>query len=191
MSLNLVLLGISTGGPKTLRRLVPNLGRLNAAVLLVQHMPKFINVSVCKTLAASSQMDIYLASDGQKLQAGGFYVAPSEVHMSLSGNNTIKLQTGPKVCFVCPSVDVMMQSVNRQASKVIGVVMTGMGKDGAQGLAHLKSIGAETIAQDEESSVIWGMPGAAVEMGVADHVLSPERIAEYLRNTVGLLSNAA
>ncbi len=191
MSLNLVLLGISTGGPKTLRKLVPNLGRLNAAVVLVQHMPKFINQSVCKTLAESSEMDVYLARDGQKIQTGGFYVAPSEVHLSLSANNSIQLQGGPKVCFVCPSVDVMMKSVTRSSGKILGVVMTGMGKDGAEGLAHLKSIGAETIAQDEQSSVIWGMPGAAVEMGVADHVLAPEDIAQLIRSRVGVAPVAA
>jgi two-component system chemotaxis response regulator CheB len=119
------------------------------------------------------------------------YVAPSEVHLSLQANSSIQLRNGPKVCFVCPSADVMMKSVTRSSAKIIGVIMTGMGKDGAEGLAHLKSIGAETIAQDEQSSVIWGMPGAAVEMGVADHVLSPEDIAHLLRSRVGMAPVAA
>jgi two-component system chemotaxis response regulator CheB len=187
MSLNLILMGISTGGPKTLRRFIPPLGRVNAAIVLVQHMPRFINQSVCRSLAETSEMDVYLAQDGQKLQPGGLYVAPSEIHLKLTANDTVRLENGPKVCYVCPSADVMMKSVTRRRGRLVGVIMTGMGRDGAEGLAHMKSLGAETIAQDEQSSVIWGMPGAAAELNVVDHLLPPEKIAQKLRSLVGSL----
>ncbi len=187
---NLIVMGISTGGPKTLRRVFSSLPRLNAALVLVQHMPKFINESVCRTLNSQTEMDVHLVQDKMALAEGNVYLAPSELHTELSNNARLRLVSGPKVCYVCPSVDVTMKSVNPVSGKLIGVIMTGMGRDGADGIRKLKSIGARTIAQDEQSSIIWGMPSAAIETGTIDEVLNPEQIREKLISLVGIQNPA-
>ena len=187
---NLIMMGISTGGPKTLRRVFGSMPRLNAAVVLVQHMPKFINQSVCRTLDALTEMDVVLVENNMEIKEGCVYLAPSELHTELVNNSRLRLRSGPKVCFVCPSVDVTMNSASTVPGKLIGVIMTGMGKDGAEGIAKLKTLGARTIAQDEASSVIWGMPSAAIETGKIDEVLNPEQIQRKLVSLVGCLSSA-
>jgi two-component system chemotaxis response regulator CheB len=127
-------------------------------------------------------MEVRLAQDGDWLREGLVLVAPSEAHCTLQRNQRVRLAPGPKVNFVCPSVDVMMQSVKAPPAgqRLIGVLLTGMGKDGAAGLAHLKRLGALTIAQDEASSAVYGMPAEAVKLGCVDHELAPEGILRLL-----------
>ena len=187
---NLIVMGISTGGPKTLKRVFGGLPRLDAAIVLVQHMPSFINQSICRTLAGLTSMDVTLAADGQRLESGGVYLAPSEVHLELVNNSRVRLFRGPKVCFVCPAADVLMKSVRRTSRRLIGVIMTGMGHDGSEGIRHVKGVGGLTLAQDEASSAIWGMPGSAVETGCVDEILSPEGIRDRLIREVGVLQAA-
>ncbi len=182
---NLILIGSSTGGPKILRRLFAGMPTLNAAVVLVQHMPAFVNDSLCRTIASVTSMNVSLATDGLRLEAGRVYVAPSDIHLSLRNNRAITLRADEKVNFVRPAVDVAMQSVKKDPSRKFGVILTGMGKDGAEGLRHMKQIGATTFAQDRETSVIYGMPKAAVDTGCVDHVDNPEGIRETLIKFVG------
>ena len=132
--MNIVVLGISTGGPNTLRSMFRGLERLDAAMVLVQHMPKFVNAPLSRSLDELTDMDVVVAQHDQTLQHGWVYVAPSESHTRLRDNRTMQLWHGPKVNFVQPSADVTMQSLQASAiDRLVAVVMTGMGADGAIG----------------------------------------------------------
>ena len=177
----IVIIGISTGGPKTLRSFFQGMPRIAASILVVRHMPRFVNDSVRQTLEEMTDMDVRIAAEGDVIQPGTVYLAPSEVHMKLVANHTVHLDDSPRVCYVRPAVDVTMQSVQPKAGdSVIGVVMTGMGSDGAQGVRHVRAIGGVTVAQDQATSVVWGMPKAAIDTGCVDHVLSPDAIRQRL-----------
>lgn len=181
-----VIIGASTGGPQTLRRLISRLPTLEACVLIVLHMPKHVNWSIRKSISDSTRMDVRLAEDGMEMENGVILIAPSEVHMVIENNRYIRLVEGPKVNFVCPSIDVTMQSVQPEPPiKVIGVILTGMGSDGAGGIAHVRDIGGVTIAQDEETSTVYGMPRAAADTGRLDYILPPEMIGDKIAELTG------
>jgi two-component system, chemotaxis family, protein-glutamate methylesterase/glutaminase len=179
----LVIIGSSTGGPRILRRVLNNLPRLDLPIVIVQHMPKFINQSFQSTLDHLTEMNVKLAVDGETLTNGTIYIAPSDLHLTLKENNTIfKLVTGEKVNFCRPAIDVAMKSLQKAHHQtVIGVILTGMGRDGAEGLSHIKKeIQGITVSEDEESCIVYGMPKAAVETGDVDYVLTPEAIRETI-----------
>jgi two-component system chemotaxis response regulator CheB len=116
------------------------------------------------------------------------YVAPSEVHLTVVQNRTIRLFSGEKVNFVCPAVDVTMESLTLElGTSLVGVVISGMGSDGARGTAHIKALGGTTIAQDEQTSSIFGMPKEAIATGCVDLVLDPPAIREALIGLVGTI----
>ena len=125
---------------------------------------------------------VELGEDGKYLRGGQIYLEPGGFHLKLEGNNRIILEEGPRVNFVQPSVDVAMKSLLKPLKRVqiIGVILTGMGKDGAEGIRHIKSLGGTTIAQDQESSAIYGMPKAAVETGAVDCICPPHKIGKML-----------
>jgi len=149
-------------------------------------MIKCANKSLCDTLNSLTEMDVRIACHGETIQPGVVHFAPSEIHLEIVNNRIIQLVNSPKVCFVRPSVDVTMKSVEKtNGDNIIGIIMTGMGRDGAEGLIHIKSIGGTTFAQDEETSVVWGMPKAAINTGHVDYVLSPEDIRDKLILQVG------
>lgn len=178
---NIVIIGISTGGPQTLRGFFDGLPLLNASIVLVQHMKKFANKSLCERLNSLTEMEVRIACHGESMTPGVVYFAPSEIHLELRRNETIQLVDSPKVCSVRPAVDVTMKSVRRaEGDNITGVIMTGMGNDGTDGMGHIKSIGGVTFAQDEKSSVIWGMPKSAINAGAVDYVLPPEGIRNKL-----------
>ncbi len=159
---------------------------LNGSVIVVQHMPKYINGSIRKSFDGLTEMEVVIACHGQNLEPGVVYIAPSEVHMKLFNNRTIQLTNSPKVCHVRPAVDITMKSVKQTAEdNITGIIMTGMGNDGAEGISHIKSIGGVTYAQDEETSVIWGMPKVAINTGKIDHILSPDGIRNKLISLLG------
>jgi two-component system chemotaxis response regulator CheB len=177
--MNIMIIGASAGGPRILKEIFTELPLLNGCIVLVQHMPKYINESFCRTLNQATEMEVHIAQDGDFLKQGIMYIAPSEVHLELMNNRTIRLTTSEKVNFVCPSIDVTMKSVQKESgNSIIGVILTGMGKDGAEGIRHLKKIGGITIAQDEETSIIYGMPREAVATGIIDYILTPPKIKE-------------
>jgi two-component system chemotaxis response regulator CheB len=119
------------------------------------------------------------------LRPGAVYLAPSEAHCVLNGNRVLRVVPGPKVNFVCPAIDVTMQSVEAMAfESLTGVLLTGMGKDGAAGLAHLKALGACTIAQSKETCAVHGMPAEAVRLGCVDLKLGPDEIARAIERRV-------
>jgi two-component system chemotaxis response regulator CheB len=128
-----------------------------------------------------TQMKVKIAEHGEFIHSGVVYVAPSGIHMTLTQNLRIHLEGTDKVNFVCPAVDVTMESIKAQSHiKLIGIILTGMGKDGAKGIAYMKSINAITIAQDKETSIIYGMPQEAAQTGKIDYILSTNGIKNKL-----------
>lgn len=182
----IIIVGASTGGPQAVRNLVTRLPVLDACILLVLHMPKYINPSVRKSMSAVTPMKVRLAEDGMALENGSILIAPSDLHMVLENNQRIRLVDGEKVNYVRPSIDVAMKSVTSDRGvNVIGIILTGMGSDGAKGISHIKDMGGVTFAQDEATSVIYGMPKAAVETGKVDFILPPEEIADKIAEITG------
>lgn len=179
---NIVMIGVSTGGPLALRRLFDGLPPLNAAFVIVLHIPPGMDYRIVLSLAAVSAMPVSLAEDGDYLRSGQIYLAPGGFHLRLEGNSRIILEEGPRVNFVQPSVDLAMKSLLKplRRKRIVGVVLTGMGRDGAEGIRHIKEIGGVTIAQDRETSAIYGMPKAASETGAVDYVFPPEKISRKL-----------
>jgi len=161
--------------------------RLNAGVVLVQHMPRFINLSLQESIARATEMTVVIAQNGDLLESGKVYIAPSERHLKLMHNRYVQLFEGEKVNFVCPSVDVTLLSLKKlESTKIIGVVLSGMGRDGADGIAHVKSVGGITVAQNEETSAIFGMPKEAIATGCVDYICSPIEIREKLIQWAGV-----
>jgi two-component system, chemotaxis family, protein-glutamate methylesterase/glutaminase len=180
-SKNLVMIGVSTGGPSTLKELFSALPPLNATFVVVLHITAEMDYRIAQGLDAGASMPVALARDGEFLKAGNIYLAPGGFHLKLDGNHRVSLSGGARVNYVQPSVDVAMQSLVRPfAGELIGVILTGMGRDGAEGLRHVKQIGGTTLAQDQKSCVIYGMPKAALETGAVDFVLTPREIAAKL-----------
>jgi two-component system chemotaxis response regulator CheB len=179
----LVIIGSSTGGPNALQQVVPRLpGNLPAGVLIVQHMPAGFTHSLAVRLNDISNLQVKEAAEGDKLQIGQVYIAPGGQHMVLEGNK-IRLNTNPPVHSVRPAVDVTMESVVQNfRGALVGVVLTGMGYDGAKGMVAIKKVGGKTIAQNEATCVVYGMPRVVVEMGKADKVLPITEIAEEIVN---------
>ncbi|MBJ6727243.1 CheB methylesterase domain-containing protein [Geomesophilobacter sediminis] len=184
---NLVIIGVSTGGPMTLKELFRELPPLNASFVVVLHITAAMDFRIAEGLNAVCSMPVALAREGEYLKTGHVYLAPGGVHLKLEGNQRVSLFDGPRVNFVLPSVDVTLHSLQPSEANLIGVILTGMGKDGAEGIRYLKEIGGITIAQDQRSSTIYGMPRAAAETGAVDYVLPPKKIAELLTDLLGPL----
>ena len=190
---SLIALGISTGGPRALQSVVPNLpANLPAPVLIVQHMPPGFTKSLATRLNDISQIEVREAEDGDVLKAGCVYIAPGDHHLDLTnddGHLKIRLdRLSPPVNGFRPSVDFMMDAVRKAGIRdAIGVIMTGMGADGSRGLRDLKrDNGAHIIAQDEKSCSVFGMPRAAIELGVVDEVVPLENIAASIARKAGV-----
>ena len=183
---NIIVIGSSTGGPKILRKIFSNLPPLNATIILVQHIPKFVNESLVEILNKETGMEVKIAENGKDLENKNAYFAPSEIHLKILDNRQINLCDGERVNYVCPSIDITMKSIKKsKTDKIVGIVLTGMGKDGAAGITHIKGIGGITIAQDEQTSIVYGMPKKAYETGNVDLVLTPEEIRNKLITWLG------
>ncbi len=179
--MKLTVIAVSTGGPRTLGRLFRAFPRLEVGIVLVQHMPRFIAKAVVRTLNAATEMDVLLAENGSELQPGRMLVAPGQRHLHLENNRRVKLSDGPKVNYVKPSADVTMMSLtDKPKDELAAIVLTGLGADGANGAAYMKTLGATVLAQDRDSSVIYGMPKAAVDTGAVDRSGPPEMIRDWL-----------
>ncbi|MBU2258501.1 MAG: chemotaxis response regulator protein-glutamate methylesterase, partial [Candidatus Omnitrophica bacterium] len=184
-----VVIGASTGGPKAVLDLMKYIPADNNAVfIIVQHMPKGFTLSFAERISWQTGIKTKEAEDEDVVAPGKVYVAPSGYHLILekSGSGVkIKLTEDPLINFVRPSIDVTMSSVAEVfGQNVIGVILTGMGKDGLEGARSIKSNGGYVIVQDEETSVIWGMPRAVYEAGLADKIMPlskiPKTIMEYI-----------
>lgn len=174
-----VVIGASTGGPRALETVLLNLPQnLPAAVFVTQHMPPNFTRALAERLDKVAAIRIKEAEHGEPVFPGTVYLAPGNYHMEVTAERTIRLTQDPPVEHVRPSANVMMVSVAQVYGKhTLGVILTGMGKDGAAGMVEIKKQGGSTLAQDEETSVIFSMPRAAIQAGAADRVLPLQRIA--------------
>jgi len=177
----IVVIGSSASGPRILREIFTEMPKLNMSIVLVQHMPQFIENMFVKSIGQLTPMIVKIAEDGDPLNHGSVYVAPSGVHLQFDRNRFIRLVKGESVNQVCPSVDVAMLSLVPQPGVVFaGIVLSGMGNDGAQGMVHLKRLNGITIVQDENTSAIFEMPRQTLLTGCVDHVLPPNEIRRRL-----------
>ena len=184
-----IAIGSSTGGPRALGQILPQLkSDIPAALLIVQHMPKDFTETFAARLDRESKIDIKQAEAGDRIEPGKALIAPGDYHMTvgrvLSGKETvgvIKLNQEPPVYGLRPTVDNMMLSVAEvYGDKAVGVLLTGMGSDGAKGMKAIKDNKGKTITQDENTCVVYGMPKAAIEEGVINKVVPLEKIAEEI-----------
>ena len=178
----LCVVAISTGGPAALSRVIPALpAELGVGLIVVQHMPAQFTAALAERLDGVSAVDVREAKNGDRSRPGLVLIAPGDRHVELADNGAIRLDDGPEVNGCRPAADVTLRAAARvHGRRAAGLVMTGMGRDGADGLAAIKGAGGVTLAQDRASSVIWGMPRAAVELGVVDEVLPLDDIAARL-----------
>jgi two-component system chemotaxis response regulator CheB len=177
--IEVVAIGASTGGPVVLKTIMAALpGDLTATILIVQHITAGFGAGFAEWLAQSSRKPVHVASSGELPLPGHAYLAPDGSHMTLERNGRLALSSSPPENGHRPSVSALFRSVAEAVGRrAIGVLLTGMGKDGARELRQLRDLGAVTIAQDQASSVVHGMAGEAIHLQGATYVLPPERIA--------------
>ena len=182
----LVAVGASTGGPPALQTILGALlADFPAPVLIVQHIAEGFLASLVSWLNQASPLSVSVAKHGESFEPAHVYLAPEGLHMGVSKSGRIVLERGPAENHVCPSVSYLFRSVAREyGRRAAGVLLTGMGRDGADGLKLMKEEGGITIAQDKDSCVVHGMAGEAIKLDAAAHVLPPEGIAAALRSMV-------
>lgn len=183
----LLVIAVSTGGPAALERVIPRLpADFGAAIVIVQHMPKAFTKALAARLDGISALSVSEATDDDVATPGRALIAPGDRHLTLDGSGRVRLVDSPPVNGCRPAADVTLQAVARTlGSRTTVLVMTGMGKDGALGAQALKAAGGKVLAQDEASSVVFGMPKAVIERGLADQVLALDRIAPALIERFG------
>jgi two-component system chemotaxis response regulator CheB len=182
-----VAIGASTGGPPVLCGILSGLTRgFPAPILIVQHIAPGFLPGLVEWLTSTSGFPVEIACDAKIAQPGRAYVAPDGVHMEIQRSCGIRLARRAPVNGMCPSISVLFRSVAEAfEGSAAGILLTGMGRDGAEELLLMKNKGALTIAQDKESSVIHGMPGEAIKLGAARHILAPDKIVEMLNSRAG------
>ena len=183
-----VAIGASTGGTEALKGVLSRMPANAPGTLVVQHMPETFTTSFANRLNELSTINVKEAQDGDSLTPGVCLIAPGNRHMLLRRSGAryyVEVKDGPLVCRHRPSVEVMFNSVAKTAGKnAIGVIMTGMGADGAKGMLNMKNSGAYTIAQDEQSCIVFGMPKEAINLGAVDKVVSLDKIPEAILSAV-------
>jgi two-component system chemotaxis response regulator CheB len=187
-----VVVGISTGGPFALLRIIPRLPEdFPLGIAIVQHMPPRFTASMADRLDGMSKVHVKEAQEGDPLQPGTVLVAPGGFHMTFLPNGRglrVHISEEPSGTLHRPSADVMMSSAAEASpGPLLGLIMTGMGKDGLEGLKLVKSRGGAVIAQNEETCVVYGMPKAAVDEGVADVILPLDEIPDALVRVAGMI----
>lgn len=178
----IVAIGASTGGTEAIKHLLANMPADAPGTVITQHMPEAFTASFAQRMDSLSAMVVREAKDGDQILPGHAFIAPGNHHLIVARSGArylCRLNEGPPVNRHRPSVDVLFRSVADNAgSNAVGVILTGMGDDGAQGMREMHEVGIPTIAQDEKTSVVWGMPGSAVKLGGVDEVLPLDRIAK-------------
>jgi two-component system chemotaxis response regulator CheB len=186
-----VVIAASTGGPKALSEVVAQLPEcLSAAVLIVQHMPGEFLVSLARRLSQLGPLPVTVGRNEETVMSGHVYLAPGDRHMTVSMRDTrpvIVTDAGPAVCGVRPSADPLFASAARVfGENVVGVVLTGMGRDGSDGLRAVRAAGGGAIVQDRASSIIYGMPRAALAAAGADRVVAPRLIGPAVHDLLSM-----
>ncbi|HMA49565.1 MAG TPA: chemotaxis response regulator protein-glutamate methylesterase [Magnetospirillaceae bacterium] len=181
----IVCIGASTGGTESLRVVIEALPADSPGVVVVQHMPELFTASFAKRLDSLSKVTVKEAQDGDPVLRGHVLIAPGNRHTLLQRSGAryhVAVQDGPLVSRHRPSVDVLFRSAARYAgANALGIIMTGMGDDGAKGLLEMRQAGAATIAQNEESCVVFGMPKEAIALGAAERILPLDLLAMEIR----------
>lgn len=184
----IIALGASTGGTEAVKDVVAGLPITTPAIVISQHLPAAFSVSFAKHVNDVTEMSVCIAQNGQQILPGNIYIAPGDKHLLISRDGAryiCQLNDGPPVNRHKPSVEVMFRSVAQNVgSNAIGVMLTGMGADGAIAMKEMKDAGAVNIVQDEASSVVWGMPGEAFKLGAADHVVALDKMAAKILSLV-------
>ncbi|MFN3673238.1 MAG: chemotaxis response regulator protein-glutamate methylesterase [Bosea sp. (in: a-proteobacteria)] len=180
----IVCIGISTGGTETLREVLEQLPQQCPGMAVVQHMPEKFTLAFARRLNGICAMEVKEAEDGDELCAGRVLIAPGNRHMLVQRAGLqyrIAIKDGPPVSRHRPSVDVLFRSAAQYAgANALGLIMTGMGDDGARGLLEMREAGARTLAQDEESCVVFGMPKEAIDLGAAERIVKLSRIPQEI-----------
>lgn len=186
IDIKLIAIGASTGGPPVLQRILSGIhAGFPVPILIVQHIAKGFLKGLIEWLGRNIPLPVCLASNGERIKPGTIYFAPEDLHLGVDKGKRILLSSAPPENGIRPSVSYLFRSaLNTYGGSAAGILLTGMGKDGAEELCQMKERGALTIAQDKESSVVHGMPGEAIRLGGATHVLPPERIAALLEKIV-------
>jgi two-component system chemotaxis response regulator CheB len=186
-SVDIIAIGSSTGGPQALFTVLGQIkaqGGVRQPILVTQHMPATFTTILAGHISRASGMEAHEAIDGEVIEGGHVYVAPGDYHMmadSRGGKRVIRLTQDPPENFCRPAVDPMFRSVARvYGRRVLGVVLTGMGSDGTKGGAMIVEAGGTIVAQDEATSVVWGMPGAIAQAGLCTAVLPVGEIGSYI-----------
>jgi len=187
----ILVIGASTGGTEALREVLTRLPAHAPAVVIAQHMPEGFTKSFASRLDSLCQIRVKEAEHGDKIQAGHAYVAPGHSHLLLgrnAGGYACELSRMDPVNRHRPSVDVLFRSAAKTAGRrAIGIILTGMGKDGALGMKEMHDAGAHTLAQDEQSCVVFGMPKEAIAQGAVDEVIPlheiAQRVMQYLERS--------
>lgn len=185
----IIAIGSSTGGPQALFKVFGELGQeLSVPVMVTQHMPPTFTKILAEHITRASGLPCKEAENGDVLKAGQIYIAPGDYHMLLAIRNdlpTIRVEQGPPVNFCRPAVDPMFSSIARiYGSSTLALVLTGMGQDGMMGAREIVDAGGTLIAQDESTSVVWGMPGAVAMRGLCSAVLPLDNIAAHLKKFI-------
>jgi two-component system chemotaxis response regulator CheB len=179
-----IAIGASTGGTEAIHEVLVRLPPNIPGMVIAQHIPKQFSTSFARRLNGICSFEVKEAEDGDEVRPGRALLAPGDFHMVLrsrAGAYFVQIQDGPKVCYQRPAVDVLFASVASVAkSRAVGVLLTGMGTDGAQGMFSMHSAGARTIAQDEQTCVVYGMPREAVRLNAAEQVLPLPKIADAI-----------
>jgi two-component system chemotaxis response regulator CheB len=185
-----IVIGASTGGPRAVAQVLTDIRTVlpHVATLIVQHMPPMFTASFAEQMQAQIGMPVREPADGERIQQGAVYIAPGGRHMGVTRENSqpvIRISDGPPVKFCRPSVDVLFADVAKElGNSALAMVLTGMGSDGCDGARLLRQAGVAVIAQDEASSVVWGMPGAVTKAGLASLVLPLTDIGPSIRELI-------
>jgi two-component system chemotaxis response regulator CheB len=185
-----IAIGASTGGTEALKEVLLNIPLNSPGIVIVQHMPAKFTTAFAERLNGICQIEVKEAEEGDSVINGRALIAPGNFHMLIRRSGAkyhVNIKDGPFVHHQRPAVDVLFTSVAQYVgNNAIGVILTGMGADGAKGLLAMKEAGARTIAQDEASCVVFGMPKEAIKLGAAEKVVSLERVAPEIINLVNL-----
>jgi two-component system chemotaxis response regulator CheB len=188
----IVAIGASTGGTKAIEAVLRQLPVGFPGTVICQHMPEKFTTSFAERLNSICQLEVREAKDGDSVTPGTALIAPGNQHMLLQrrgGSYFARVKGGPRVCYQRPSVDVLFQSVAKHArANAIGAILTGMGNDGAQGLLAMRREGAHTIAQDEATCVVFGMPKEAIEAGAAIEIAPLDQVSRRIINALNKAS---
>jgi two-component system chemotaxis response regulator CheB len=185
----IIAIGASTGGTEALKVVLMKMPRATPGILVVQHMPAQFTTAFAQRLNQLCQIEVREAQDGESVLDGQALIAPGNFHMLLKRSGAkymVNVKDGPLVHHQRPAVDVLFHSVAQHAgANAVGVILTGMGGDGARGMLKMKEAGAKTIAQDEASCVVFGMPKEAIKMGAAERILPLEQISQEVTRLIG------